>query len=257
MTPTATFSNPNTDPRDFCNTSSLADSKGVRLISTITAVLVLLLAIAAFVMSFDALHALAAESGAVAPKYAYVFPLVVDGAIIVFSIGALRASLCAESTRVPMILVVAVTSLSVVFNIAHAPFGLLSCVMAATPPLLLFLAFESLMRQLRSEIGRRGALASLEEIARQHSESLSRLDQLQEEEQKLVDRIANLDGGRESKPMASRAGPGASVTTEAERAERVARVRELKAGGASNANIARELGVSTATIRRDLAGYSC
>ncbi|MGK0185435.1 MAG: hypothetical protein ACI9R3_001213 [Verrucomicrobiales bacterium] len=132
MTPTTTFPIPVSDALDSCYTNTLADSRGVRLISRITACLVLLLALGAFVMSFDALHALAADSGAIAPQFAYLFPICVDGAILVFSISALRASLCAEPTRVPMLLVVAVTTLSVVLNVCHAPFALITCIMAGS-----------------------------------------------------------------------------------------------------------------------------
>jgi hypothetical protein len=249
MTPASTLPNLVSDISNYSYTNALADSRGVRLISRITAFLVLLLAIAAFVMSFDALHSLAIESGAIAPQFGYLFPLAVDGAIIVFSIGALRASLCAESTRVPMLLVVAVTSLSVIFNIAHAPFGLLSCVMAATPPLLLFLAFESLMRQLSSEFRRRSAVASLEELKHQHSEALDRLEALQAKEQKLSGRVDELT---QEKKQARTSRQG-SATTEAERQARVARVQELKLNGASNAEIAKELSVSKATVRRDVS----
>ena len=247
----ATIQNP--EP-SISNAFSLFRSKGVIAISRITAILVILLAVAAFAMSFEALHDLAAKSGAIAPHFSFVFPLAVDGAIVVFSIGALRASLCGEPTKVPMLLVVSVTSLSVIFNISHAPFGLLSCVMAATPPLLLFLAFESLMTQLKSEIGRRGVIASIEELNRQYSEAIERLNILQAKERRLEDQITALSDEKKAKKSASKNGCGISVvTTEKERKERAAKVRAMNEGGAGNAEIARSLGVSAATVRRDLS----
>jgi FtsZ-binding cell division protein ZapB len=135
----------------------------VRFLSASTGVLVALLAAGAFALSFDALKQLADENG-VSPGLTWVWPLVLDGAIVAFSLSALRASLHCESASYPMALVVIATLTSVVFNVAHAPAGVLAHTMAAVPPVFLFLSFELLMRQLRGEVERREVLLSVESL---------------------------------------------------------------------------------------------
>lgn len=76
-----------------------------QIISLLTGSLVAFLALAAFVLSFDALRHLAAANG-VAPGMAWLYPAIIDGAIIVFSLSVLQASLHRERTRYPWALVV-------------------------------------------------------------------------------------------------------------------------------------------------------
>ena len=121
-------------------------------ISKVTALLVVLLAAGAFLLSFEALRDLAVSSGALSPRFAWAFPLIVDGSVIVFSLSVLRASLVGEDRRWYLGLVGLITLASVGFNMAHASGGLLAKTMAAMPPLLLFAAFESLLRQVYSVV---------------------------------------------------------------------------------------------------------
>lgn len=128
------------------------DPYALKHLSRLTAVLVALLALSSFTLSFDALHSFAKTSGALSPSWAWLFPLVVDGSIIVFSVGALRSSLLQEDSLWSMSLVIVATVISVIFNIAHAPGGFLTCLVSATPPLCLFLSFETAMRQVRQTL---------------------------------------------------------------------------------------------------------
>lgn len=126
------------------------EPQAVLWIGRATAILVGLLAIAAFALSFEALRDLAVVTGAIPnPKQAWLFPVLLDGGVVVFSLAALRASLTGSDRRWYMTLVVVVTLLSVAFNVAHATRGFLPGIMAGMPPLLLFMAFESLMRQIQ------------------------------------------------------------------------------------------------------------
>lgn len=128
-------------------------TQAVLWIGRSTAVLVGLLAIAAFALSFEALRDLAIITGAIPnPRHAWLFPVLLDGGVVVFSLAALRASLTGGDRRWYMTLVVVVTLLSVAFNVAHATKGILPSVMAGMPPLLLFMAFESLMRQIQDSL---------------------------------------------------------------------------------------------------------
>lgn len=147
------------------------------LISTLTGVLVFLLAAAAFLLSFDALKHLAATNGIPTGK-SWIYPAIVDGAIIVFSLSVLQASLNRQHTLYPWILVGAFTVLSVILNIVHAPASFLSRVLAAIPPLALFLSFELLMGQIKGLVQRSGAIQSLQELLEAIRQKQAELDEL-------------------------------------------------------------------------------
>lgn len=96
-----------------------------------------------FVTSFDAIRAVAAESGAVSPDLAWAIPVGIDGLIVVGSAVA-----WVEATRdrwhpFPIAVVAAAAGLSVAANIAHAQSAeLLARLLAASPPVALLLAVE-------------------------------------------------------------------------------------------------------------------
>jgi len=234
--------------------TALPVSSAVRALSISTGSLVALLAAAAFALSFDALRDLAHENG-VAPGLTWLWPLVLDGAIVVFSLSALRASLHREPVGYAMALVVVATVASVLFNVAHAPSGLLAHTMAAVPPVFLFLSFELLMRQLRSEVERSSKLASLNEVS-------SLLAKQEEEVSKLVGQIEKLSNQRESLKSEVKACKSASVQDLLDKANlakadkieaRRARVAELARQNLAPARIAEALNVSAKTVKRDLA----
>lgn len=122
------------------------------VISKVTVVLVLFLAFASFALSFEALSELAARSGAISPSKAWIFPLLIDGAVIIFSTAALRASIFGRTDWFSISLVLVTTLASIVLNIAHAHATVSSCLVAAMPPLLLGLSYESLLRQLSASL---------------------------------------------------------------------------------------------------------
>ncbi|MCW1913074.1 DUF2637 domain-containing protein [Luteolibacter sp. GHJ8] len=188
----------------------------VDLIGRATAVMVALLGVASFALSFEALRDLAVRTGALPPKSAWIFPILVDGAAIIFSLSAFRASAVgAESDRRwHFSLVVAISLCSVCFNIAHAEKGLVPSAIAAAPPILLFLAFESLLRQLGPE--RPAAPAK------------------RKPQRKVL-------------PLAGKALP---VAANPEAGAKRAKALELAGKGLSQAAVARELGVSAATVSR-------
>lgn len=140
-------------------------------LSVFSLLLVLLLAAGAFALSYSGLKELAEHNG-VNPQLVWIWPLVLDGAIIVFSVCAFRAGICGESITYPMFLVVISTLASIGFNILHAPVpegatfwteaALVPRIMASIPPLALFLSFEVMIRQLNSQVKQGEAKASRE-----------------------------------------------------------------------------------------------
>lgn len=198
--------------------STICRKSTISTIGKVTAGLVMLLSLGAFVLSFEALRDLAVMSGALQAKQAWVFPLIVDGSIIIFSLSALRASLVGEDRRWYMALVTIVTLASVAFNIAHARGGILSCVMAAMPPVLLFAAFESLMRQLFSAVA------------------------------------PQIKVKPPAKAKARQSGP--TVSVQAETNDRRTKVVEMFEQGHPRKVIAQQLGISPATVSRYISAQT-
>ena len=109
------------------------------------------LAIAGFAMSYEALHSLAVEQG-VPAALAWMWPLVVDGFIVIASLSVVRAVADNRHAGYPWLLVLTFSSISVAFNVVHAAPTLVARLVAAIPPTALVLSFELLMRQLRQQL---------------------------------------------------------------------------------------------------------
>lgn len=148
-----------------------------QIVSICTGTLVAFLALAAFVLSFDALRSLAAASG-VDGSMAWLYPAIIDGAIIIFSLSVLQASLNREHTRYPWALVGLFTILSISLNILHAPTFPLPRLLAAIPPIALFLSFELLMNQVKGLVNRLGSVQTLQELAAAIQQKQTDLDNL-------------------------------------------------------------------------------
>ncbi len=137
-----------------------------RHFSLLTGLLVAFLAAAAFWLSFGALRDLAVQQG-IAPDVAWLYPAIIDGAIIVFSLSVVQVSLAGERPRYPWVLVGVFTALSVMLNILHAAATILPKLMAAIPPVALFLSFELLMNQIKWAVKRQSlgqTVAELEQV---------------------------------------------------------------------------------------------
>jgi hypothetical protein len=112
---------------------------------------VLGLAVAGFAMSYDALHSLALTQG-VPTTLAWMWPLVVDGFIVVASLSVVRAVANSHSAHYPWLLVLTFSTISVTFNVVHATPTVVARFVAAIPPTALVLSFELLMRHLREAL---------------------------------------------------------------------------------------------------------
>jgi hypothetical protein len=173
-------------------------------LSIISAILVATIALLAFILSFDAIQQLAIATGT--NQYlAWIVPVIVDGAMVVFSVARLRAVLAGERTWWVWGLIVAFTALSVLFNIAHAHVGWLAWIIAALAPLALFFAFETLMSQVQGNVQAgvnalakhwRGRAISLLALAKHWREcaktAQSNAKQMQDDYAALLSRADNL-----------------------------------------------------------------
>lgn len=143
------------------------------IISYLTAFLVFALAAGAFALSYDALRNVAAENGVTGWR-STVWPLLVDAALVIFSLAVARNTLNGERTRWPWFLVALYTVATIAFNILHVPGNVFRIpdtitrqIVAAVAPVSLFLAFETLMAMLIASVRRNNAILSLEQLSAQ------------------------------------------------------------------------------------------
>ena len=158
------------------------------VISLLSGGLVLFLAGSAFWLSFDALQSLAVAAG-ISESRSWLYPAIIDGSIIIFSLSVLRANLNRETVLYPWVLVSVFTLLSIVLNIIHAQTGLLAQFMAAIPPVALFVSFELLMSQIKTLVQRVNALQSLSEITKAIMSKKQELDALIESKKQELDAL--------------------------------------------------------------------
>lgn len=126
----------------------------MKWLSWISGIVVLTIAALCFVLSFHALSVLGVQSKAFPQELAWIFPLIIDGAIICFSLAALRAALEKEPTKTYSYLIIAATLSSVIFNVLSIEEGILGRVLAAFPPILLAVSFETFLNQMKAGLRR-------------------------------------------------------------------------------------------------------
>jgi hypothetical protein len=108
---------------------------------------VLVLAAAAFTLSYDALHQLALDSH-VRPALAWLWPVVIDGTIVVALLTVLAAKRAATRAGYPWALAGLFSLASVAFNVAHAPDRPVAQLVFAMAPVALVLTTHLLMQQV-------------------------------------------------------------------------------------------------------------
>jgi Protein of unknown function (DUF2637) len=108
---------------------------------------VIVLAAAAFTLSYDALHQLALDSR-VRPALAWLWPVVIDGTIVVALLTVLAAKRAAVRAVYPWALAGLFSAASVAFNVAHAPDRPVARLVFAMAPVALVLTTHLLMQQV-------------------------------------------------------------------------------------------------------------
>lgn len=219
--------------------------KANKTISVVTAGLVLFLAGAAFVLSYDALHGLALDNG-IKPSLAWLWPLTLDAFMIAASLAVLRASLNSEGKVYQWTLVGAFTLASIAFNVVHAPTTLLARSIFALPPLVVFLAFELLMKQTGAMVKRQGATESIETLAAEAVTKRAEVDVLGAD-------IDNLTGRRDAlkaelATLRKEKRSTVPATSDATRERAIEILRDVP--GISGAELGRELGRSESLGRK-------
>jgi len=142
-----------------------------KFIVWLTAVLVFLIAIGSFILSYNALYQVALSNG-INVQLAYIWPLLVDAPLVVFSLCAIVVYLHNESTWQLWLLVAGYVIATMLFNIIHAYPQLLTplttrIIVTCVPPLSLLLSFEVLMTQLKNSITRNTKVQDLTQEVQQ------------------------------------------------------------------------------------------
>lgn len=140
--------------------------KTTKAISILTAGLVFCLALGSFALSYSNLMLLAGESG-IRGWLAYIWPLLIDASLIVFSLSVVNAYLHGEGTWRQWSLVGLYTVATIGFNILHAPDNLQAQIVAAIAPISLFFSFELLMSQLKASVKRYSTVKSIDELQKE------------------------------------------------------------------------------------------
>lgn len=167
-----------------------------RIIAWLTGLLTLLLTLFSFILSFNALTDLAAKHGFSIP---FLFPLVVEAGVVIFSLNALHRSTQGESAKWQWCLIIGSSLLAGGFNVLHAQPDFVSRVMAAMPSLFLLLSFETFIGQIKHGVTRANLVQSLvllaEELNNKRQEFDTLIDTKQSELAQLnteADKLNNL-----------------------------------------------------------------
>ncbi|MCG3208338.1 MAG: hypothetical protein FOGNACKC_01941 [Anaerolineae bacterium] len=241
-----------------------------RLISTLTftvAALVFAIAAGAFTLSFDALFITGIQHGIPAGK-GWVWPLLIDGPLVVFTLALLVAQLTRQSIKLWAGLVGTYTLATVIFNLAHAQASLLGWLVAIVAPVGLLLTTEALRHQARTVMERQVAVETRAELdiaidaARAELDTLTRqIDAKEQNLRRLNDAIAQakLATNGSQQPKVAGFVPGDLVALDkANQAKnhkvvtRRQQVLALHRAGYDKAAIAGELEVSLRTVTRDI-----
>lgn len=156
-------------------------------ITRLTAALVFSIALAGFSLSYNALFHYASDNG-VTSILAWLWPLVIDGFMIVISLSILRASLYQEPTRYLWFLAILATVVSIGFNIAHAPATIAGRAVATVAPVAMFAAFEVFIGQVRRNRERAGMQESYKGLQGTVNDMQGQCKELQDEIENLKEK---------------------------------------------------------------------
>ena len=123
-----------------------------KFIAVVTGLLTLIIAAIGFALSYSALYQVAIDNG-VPAKLAALWPLLIDFALISFSVGVLNAKLTNRRVWPAWTLVAFFTVLTLFFNAVHAGTGdIVKLIVAFVPPVALFFSFERFMFQVSDNL---------------------------------------------------------------------------------------------------------
>lgn len=234
-----------------------------RIVTTLTATvaaLVLLIGTGAFTLSYDALYATGAAHGVPASK-AWVWPLLIDGPLVVFTVALLVSQIMRHSAKLWAGLVILYTLATVGFNLSHAQPSPLGWTVAIVAPVGLLLTTEALRHLAKNIIERQAVVSTLAELCVQLDTRRADLDTLRQAQDALngqieAARVQLSDIKAQTNAEISANVQDLNAARQAKIDTRRASVLSLLSEGLSPADIASELNVTVRTIKRDITALN-
>jgi hypothetical protein len=155
--------------------------------------LLVFLALGSFILSFFGMYAVAAEAGY--GWLTFLWPLVSESAVVIFSFLYLVTKLNGYENRYLMPLIVGCTILSVILNILHAPKSdFLTRTVVAIPPVFLFAAFKAWIWKIEQDTKRQGIVTTINKLTKERDRLQGEInDKTAEYDKTIRDKQAELD----------------------------------------------------------------
>jgi hypothetical protein len=224
------------------NFEKMKRQKPQKVITWIAGILTLSLTTFSFVLSFKSLTDLASQNKVSVPQ---LFPLVVEAAVIVFSLVTLSRSMQNLPTKYNWGLIICSSFLAGFFNVAHSYPDKLSMFMAAMPSLFLLLSFESFLSLLKFNLNEQNEDEKMKHSLIQEIKNLKNL--LSESQQKLI----NFEKENATLKLLQEKTKENKIVIENKVHQRRQKVLKMLQQGKTQDEIANKLKVSKATVIRD------
>lgn len=219
-----------------------------RRVRTMSAIITALVGLAGLTLSFESLRAVALQAG-IDPHLAFLLPACLDGLTIVSSMQVVHAATTRTSATVPWLVVGGAVVTSVVFNASLAS-SVQDKAVHMIPVLSGALCLEMLVASLKRRVIETHAEA--ERIAQEAAAEATRIAREEAAHQRAERRARQ---PAKSRQTASRA-PSRSRSTGRHDPNTVAKVKRMRASGASYREIEEATGVSKSRVGALLAQHS-
>lgn len=233
------------------------------------------LAVGAFILSFSGMYYVAYDAG-YGLVLSFLWPLVTESAVIIFSLILLISKLKNYENRIIHWVILGFTGMSVIFNVWHAPNSLLlTKLVVGLPPIMLYAAFKTWIWKVEKDETKR----SKDERALTETEAklIQRQTETKTEEEKLIQRqteiikleteISKLETEAiqrrteiselisKVKELQSKANSSETETIQSQTETKLVQAYQIDgwiAAGGTQAEIAKRLGLTDTTIRNRL-----
>lgn len=225
-----------------------------KTITWVAGILTFCLTTFSFVLSFQALTDLAKQNNVSVPP---LFPLVVEAAVIVFSLVTLSRSMKGLSTGYNWTLIITSSLLAGFFNVAHSYPNKLGMFMASMPSLFLLLSFESFLSLLKDSFSDQNdkenvthkLIQDLKNLKQMLVESNNKVTFFENENVTLRTKFEMLQNKIKEENVTKNNGNKKQTNKVTERREKVLKMLD---SGNTQDEIAKKLNVSQMTILRDV-----
>ena len=212
-------------------------------ITRITIALFCILSIFALVLSYTSLQTTAHNNGK-GIVASYMWPLLIDGGLIIFSLAVVYKSLRNERAIVQWFAVVLFTVATVLFNVFQESHTVTRYFVLGSAPVVLFATFETLMSMIRGRVKRTEYHQNITELDKIRQESRQEVEKLQ----RTIKRLE-----RKEERAVETTTPQQLETSASELSSRQTRIVGMVESGQSNkSQIARELGIARTTVYSEL-----